>query len=443
LPFPDPLGPALKKPAAAYTSPDMFEQISLVWKLPDLRRKIFFVLAILVVFRLIAAIPVPGVDPSRLKDFLAGNQFFGLLNIFSGGVLENLSIVMLGVGPYITASIIMQLLTMIFPRLKEIYQEEGEAGRARFNQYSRLLTVPLALLQAYGLLIILIRQQILPPLDLFGYVTSMMIVTAGTLFLMWLGELISEKQIGNGISLLIFAGIVSRLPVDLRQALLTFDPSQLPAYLVFVAVSIIVIAGVVIITEGQRNIPVSYAKRIRGNRVFGGVETHLPLRVNQAGVIPIIFAISIILFPGLIGNFLATVPNDTVQAISRALINLLNSQWLYGTLYFLLVFVFTYFYTAVTFDPQAIATNIQKQGGFILGIRPGRPTAEFLSRVLNRITLFGALFLGAIAVLPLAVQAGFGISALTIGGTSLLIVVSVVLETLKQIQAQVVMHEYE
>ena len=421
----------------------MFEQISLVWKLPDLRRKIFFVLAILVVFRLIAAIPVPGVDPSRLKDFLAGNQFFGLLNIFSGGVLENLSIVMLGVGPYITASIIMQLLTMIFPRLKEIYQEEGEAGRARFNQYSRLLTVPLALLQAYGLLIILIRQQILPPLDLFGYVTSMMIVTAGTLFLMWLGELISEKQIGNGISLLIFAGIVSRLPVDLRQALLTFDPSQLPAYLVFVAVSIIVIAGVVIITEGQRNIPVSYAKRIRGNRVFGGVETHLPLRVNQAGVIPIIFAISIILFPGLIGNFLATVPNDTVQAISRALINLLNSQWLYGTLYFLLVFVFTYFYTAVTFDPQAIATNIQKQGGFILGIRPGRPTAEFLSRVLNRITLFGALFLGAIAVLPLAVQAGFGISALTIGGTSLLIVVSVVLETLKQIQAQVVMHEYE
>lgn len=428
----------------AFTKPrDMFEQISFVWKLPDLRRKIFFVLAILVVFRLIAAIPVPGVDPTRLKDFLAGNQFFGLLNIFSGGVLENLSIVMLGVGPYITASIIMQLLTMIFPRLKEMYQEEGEAGRARFNQYSRLLTVPLALLQAYGLLIILVRQQILPPFDFFGYATSMVIVTAGTLFLMWLGELISEKQIGNGISLLIFAGIVSRLPVDLRQALLTLDPSQLPAYLAFIAVSMVVIAGVVIITEGQRNVPVSYAKRIRGNRVFGGVETHLPLRVNQAGVIPIIFAISVILFPGLIGNFLATVPNDTVQAISRALINLLNNQLLYGALYFLLVFVFTYFYTAVTFDPQAIATNIQKQGGFILGIRPGRPTAEFLSRVLNRITLFGALFLGAIAILPLAVQAGFGISALTIGGTSLLIVVSVVLETLKQIQAQVVMHEYE
>ena len=421
----------------------MFQQLSLIWKLPDLRRKIFFVLAILVVFRLVATIPVPGADPARLRDFLAGNQFFGLLNIFSGGVLENLSVIMLGVGPYITASIIMQLLTMIFPRLKEMYQEEGEAGRSRFNQYARLLTVPLALLQAYGLLIILARQQVLPALSPFGYATSMITVTAGTLFLMWLGELISEKNIGNGISLLIFAGIVSRLPVDFRSALLTFDPSQVPAYLAFVLVSVVVVAGVVIISEGQRNIPVSYAKRIRGNRVFGGVETHLPLRVNQAGVIPIIFAISIILFPGLIGNFLATVPNATVQAVSHSLITLLNNQWLYGALYFLLVFVFTYFYTAVTFDPQAIATNVQKQGGFILGLRPGRPTAEFLHRVLNRVTLFGALFLGAIAILPLAVQSGFGISALTLGGTSLLIVVSVVLETLKQIQAQVVMHEYE
>ena len=421
----------------------MFEKLLLVFKLPDLRKKILFVLGILVVFRLIAAIPVPGADPARLKEFLGGNQFFGLLNIFSGGVLENLSIVMLGVGPYITASIIMQLLSMIFPRLKEMYQEEGEAGRSRFNQYSRLLTVPLALLQSYGLLIILIRQQILPALDPFGYLTSMVTVTAGTLFLMWLGELISEKNVGNGISLLIFAGIVSRLPTDLRAAILTFDPAQIPAYLAFLVMSVVVIAGVVIISEGQRNIPVSYAKRIRGNRVFGGVATHLPLRVNQAGVIPIIFAISVILFPGLIGNFLATVPNDAVQSFSNFLIQLLNNQWLYGGLYFLLVFLFTYFYTAVTFDPQAIATNIQKSGGFILGLRPGRPTAEFLYRILNRITLFGALFLGSIAVLPLAVQAGFGISALTIGGTSLLIVVSVVLETLKQINSQLVMHEYE
>ena len=421
----------------------MLDKVLLVFKLPDLRKKIFFVLAILVIFRLVAVIPVPGADPVRLKSFLAGNQFFGLLDIFSGGVLQNLSVVMLGVGPYITASIIMQLLTMIFPRLKEMYQEEGEAGRARFNQYSRVLSVPLALLQAYGLLIILSRQQILPPFNFFDYAASMITVAAGTVFLMWLGELMSEKNIGNGISLLIFAGIVSRLPVDLRQALLAFNPAQIPSYLTFFIVSIVVIAGVVVITEGQRNIPVSYAKRIRGNRVFGGVETHLPLRVNQAGVIPIIFAISIILFPGLIGNFLATVPNDSVQALSRFLIQLLNNRWLYGVFYFILVFLFTYFYTAVTFDPQAIATNIQKQGGFILGIRPGRPTAEFLYRILNRITLFGAIFLGAIAVLPLAVQSGFGLGAFTIGGTSLLIVVSVVLETLKQIDAQLVMHEYE
>ncbi len=421
----------------------MFDKVLMAFKLSDLRKKVLFVLAILVIFRLVAAIPVPGVDPGRLKDFLAGNQFFGLLNIFSGGVLENLSVVMLGVGPYITASIIMQLLTMIFPRLKEMYHEEGEAGRAKFNQYSRLLTVPLAMLQAYALLVILIRQQILPSLDAFGYVTSMITVSAGTIFLMWLGELISEKNIGNGISLLIFAGIVSRLPVDFRQALLTFEPSQIPVYLAFAIVGIMVVTGVVIITEGQRNIPVSYAKRIRGPRVFGGIETHLPLRVNQAGVIPIIFAISIILFPGLVGSFLATIPNPVVEAISQFLIQLLNNRWLYGLLYFFLVFLFTFFYTAVTFDPQAIASNIQKQGGFILGMRPGRPTAEFLYRILNRITLFGAIFLGAIAVLPLAVQAGFGIQAFTLGGTSLLIVVSVVLETLKQINAQLVMHEYE
>jgi preprotein translocase subunit SecY len=324
-----------------------------------------------------------------------------------------------------------------------MYQEEGEAGRQRFNQYSRLLTVPLGLLQSYGLLAVLERQGVIDLVGWQGYAVSMITVTAGALFLMWIGELISEKQIGNGISLLIIAGIVSRLPLDIRQVLLTFDAGQIPLYLAFAVVSVFVVAGVVIITEAQRNIPVSYAKRVRGNRVFGGVETHLPLRVNQAGVIPIIFAISFILFPGLIGSFLAVAPNATLQSIGVFLVGFLNNQWLYGILYFGLVFLFTYFYTAVTFDPDAIATNIQKQGGFILGIRPGRPTAEFLSKILTRITLFGGLFLGAIAVLPLAVQAGFGISTLTIGGTSLLIAVSVVLETMKQIDAQLVMHEYE
>lgn len=421
----------------------MFKKLSLLFTVPDLRKKLLFIIGILVIFRVTAAIPIPGVDPARLRAFLAGNQFFGLLNIFSGGVLDNLSVVMLGVGPYITASIIMQLFTMIFPRLKEMYQEEGEAGRQRFNQYSRLLAVPLAILQAYGLLILLIRQQVLPELDLFGFGYNIVVVTAGTIFLMWLGELITEKGIGNGISLIIFAGIVSSVPRDIMQELFTFSADKLLTYLAFIAVSLLVIAGVVLISEGQRNVPVSYAKRIRGMKMYGGVSTHLPLRVNQAGVIPIIFAISIILFPGLIGSFLSGASNPYVQNFARFLIEVFNNQWIYGVFYFLLVFVFTYFYTAVTFDPKSIADNIQKQGGFILGIRPGRPTAEFLYSILNRITLVGAVFLGAVAVLPLMVQGVFGIQALSLGGTTLLIVVSVVLETVKQIDAQLVMREYE
>ena len=271
----------------------------------------------------------------------------------------------------------------------------------------------------------------------------MIVVTAGTLFLMWLGELITEKGIGNGVSFIIFAGIVSRLPSEIQRELFTFTADKIPSFLAFVVVSIIVIAAVVIISEGQRNIPVSYAKRIRGMRMYGGVSTHLPLRVNQAGVLPIIFAVSIILFPGLIGNFLAGIPNHIVQNVSRFLIDLFNNQWIYGVFYFLLVFVFTYFYTAVTFDPQQIADNIQKQGGFILGVRPGRPTSMFLAKILGRLTLAGGLFLGIVAVLPLIVRNIFDVQEFSVGGTALLIVVSVVLETMKQIEAQFVMREYE
>lgn len=421
----------------------MWEKARLIITSADLRNKFLFIFGVLVLFRVFASIPVPGVDAERLSAFLAGNQFFGLLNIFSGGVLDNLSIVMLGVGPYITASIIMQLLTMIFPSLKEMYQEEGEAGRQRFNQYSRLLTVPLAILQAYGLLTLLIRQQVIPPLDAFGFATNIAVVTAGTLVLMWLGELITEKGIGNGISLMIFAGIVSGLPTTVRQSIATFDPSQLPTYLIFLVLALLVIAGIVLISEGQRNIPVSYAKRVRGMRLYGGVSTHLPLRVNQAGVIPIIFAISIVLFPGLIGNMLAGVDAAWAQTASQFLISAFNNTWVYAAVYFLLVFVFTYVYTSLTFDPNAISESVQKQGGFILGIRPGRPTSEYLGRILSRITLAGALFLGSIAVLPLIVQAFLGLQALTLGGTALLIVVSVVLETMKQVDAQLVMREYE
>ncbi len=414
-----------------------------IFKIPDLRSKVLFVLVMLVIFRLAATIPIPGVDTDRLKAFFSSNQFFGLLNIFSGGALDNLSVVMLGVGPYITASIIMQLLTMIFPPLKEMYYEAGEAGRQKFNQYSRMLTVPLAMLQGFGLMTLLVRQQVLQRPSLFEMATNVIIVTAGSLFLMWIGELISEKGIGNGISLLIFSGIVSSLPQVVRQLFFTFDPSQIPTLIMFVAVGLVVISAVVFITEAERPIPVSYAKRVRGTRIFGGVSSYLPLRVNQAGVIPIIFALSIILFPSLIGNFLVSAQNQTVQAVGRVLVNFTSSQAIYGSLYFALVFLFTYFYTAVTFDPQEIASNLQKQGGFVPGIRPGPPTASLLSNVLKRITLFGAVFLGVIAVLPLLVQSATGITALTIGGTSLLIVVSVVLETVKQIEAQLSMREYE
>ncbi|MDP3784834.1 MAG: preprotein translocase subunit SecY [bacterium] len=421
----------------------MFNKLLLIFKDRDLRKKILFVLGVLLVFRVTAALPIPGIDAARLRAFFEGNQFFGLLNIFSGGALDNLSVVMLGVGPYITASIIMQLLTMIVPRLKEIYQEEGEAGRQKFNQYSRLLTVPLAVLQGFGLLVLLERQGVLGDIGFEARFVNIAVITAGSIFLMWLGELISEYGIGNGISLLIFSGIVSQIPGAIQRSLFTFDPSQIPLFLAFFAAGLLIVAGVVVVTEAERPIPVSYAKRIRGMRVYGGVSTHLPLRVNQAGVIPIIFALSILLFPQMIVNFLAQSSNQILRVISSAILAFLASPWAYAASYFILVFLFTYFYTAVTFDPDQISSNLQKQGAFVPGIRPGRSTSEFLSRILNRITLIGALFLGLIAVLPLAMRAVTGVVALTIGGTGLLIVVSVVLETVKQIEAQLVMREYE
>ena len=419
------------------------DKLRLILKDRDLRKKILFVLFILALFRVGADIPIPGVDQERLASFFAGNQFFGLLNIFSGGALDNMSIMMLGVGPYITASIIMQLLTMIFPRLKEVYHEEGEAGRQKFNQYSRYLTVPLAALQGFGLLTFLGQQGILGELTFFDRLTNIIIITAGSVLLMWLGELISEYGIGNGGSILIFAGIVSGLPQALGQTLFAVDVSQLPVIIAFVIATVAVISAVVVITEGQRPIPVSYARRVRGAKMYGGVSTYLPLRVNQAGVIPIIFALSILLFPQMILNFLSGFSSPAVQGLVGALLAFFNSPWIYASIYFLLVFLFTYFYTAVTFDPQAIATNLQKSGAFVPGLRPGNPTAEFLYKILNRITLIGAVFLGVIAVLPLVMRAVTGLVTLTIGGTALLIVVSVVLETVKQVEAQIVMRSYE
>lgn len=421
----------------------MFDKLKLIFSDHDLRKKILFILGILVLFRVGAAIPIPGINVAELRTLFGQNQFLGLLNIFSGGTLDNLSVMMLGVGPYITASIIMQLLTLIFPALKALYHEEGEAGRQKFNQYSRFLTVPLAILQGFGLLTLLSKQGVLPNLSPFSFGVDIIIITAGSLFLMWLGELISEYGIGNGVSILIFAGIVSAFPATIGRTFFAFDPSQLPIIIAFLAAAVIIIGGVVLINEGQRPIPVSYAKQVRGMRMYGGVSTYLPLRVNQAGVIPIIFALSILLFPQMLANFLAGLQSSLFQTISQAMINFLNQPLVYAIFYFALVFLFTYFYTAVTFDPDAISKNLQKQGAFIPGIRPGEPTAFYLYQILNRITLIGAISLGLIAVLPLGIRLATGLATLTIGGTALLIVVSVVLDLIKRIEAQTVMRQYE
>ena len=402
-------------------------------------------LGLLVAFRLLAAVPIPGVDSFALQQLFSDNDLLGFLNLFSGGGLSNLSIAMLGVGPYITATIIMQLLTMIFPNLKQMYYEEGAVGRAKFNRISRYLTVPLAILQGYGFLNILQAQPgIFPePLSTLVILQNVAIITAGTMILMWLGELITEQKIGNGISLIIFAGIVSGLPAILRVAIADYDPSVLPTYLAFAVISIIVIAGVVFINEGERKVPVSYARRVRGNKMFGGVASYLPLKVNQAGVIPIIFAISILLFPQFVAQLVGILSPELATTLNGYVNSFMQNQITYGIAYFGLVVLFTYFYTAVTFDPAEISKNLQRSGGFIPGIRPGESTGQFLSKIISRTTLSGALFLGLIAVLPIVTQAVTGIQQLSIGGTALLIVVAVALETMRQIDSQLTVREYE
>ncbi len=421
----------------------MLNKIIQIFKVKELRNKIFFILVLLVIFRLAANIPLPGIDQEKLKLFFQGNQFFGLLNLFSGGGMTSISIVMLGVGPYITSSIVMQLLTMVSPRLEQVYKEEGEAGREKFNQWTRWLTVPFAALQTIGMISLLRSKQIMAPGDALEMATIIIMAVAGTIFLTWLGELITEKNIGNGVSLIIFAGIVSGLPGAISRISATWDPSQFFTYLIFLIIVVGAIASIVYITEGQRNMPVSYAKQVRGNKMYGGTTSHLPLRINQAGVMPIIFAMSIMLFPGMISNFLSRASNPTVANIAREVGNIFQNQWFYGTFYFILVVAFTYFYTAVVFDPKQIAENLQKQGGYIPGIRPGHKTSEYLYKIMNRVTLSGAIFLGLIAVLPFIVQGFTDIGSVSVGGTGLLIVVAVVIETVQQIEGQLVMRDYE
>jgi preprotein translocase subunit SecY len=414
-----------------------------IFKHIDLRKKVLAVLGLLAVFRLLSAIPIPGVDVSKLQQFFDSNQMFGLLNMFSGGGLSNLSIVMLAVGPYITGSIIMQLLTIIFPNLKKAYYEEGASGRAKFNRIIRYISVPLAALQGYGFLNLLMAQNVISRLPLFDVVTNVLIITAGSVLVMWIGELISEFKVGNGISLIIFAGIISAAPRALSSAFLNYSPALLVTYLIFAILGIIVIAGVVFVNEGERKIPVSYAKQVRGMKMYGGASTYLPLKVNQAGVIPIIFAISILLFPQFIAQSMSIVSPGLSLSLNAWVSKFFNNHYIYSSLYFILVVMFTYFYTAVTFDPSEISKNLQKSGGFIPGIRPGTATTDVIAKTVHRTTLFGALFLGVIAILPNITQIVTGIQSLKIGGTGLLIVVSVALESMKQIESQLSLREYD
>jgi preprotein translocase subunit SecY len=421
----------------------VFDSLLNALRAPDIRRRVLYVLGVLIIFRLLAHVPVPGVNKAALDTFFSTNQLFGLLDLFSGGGLSNFSVVGLGVNPYINASIIMQLMTGVIPSLQAL-SREGEYGRNQINRYTRYLAVPLAALQAYGFLALLASQNVLTtPFQLASWETLTQIIslTAGSILLMWLGELITEKGIGNGISFIIFAGIVSRAP----RAITTFMAN--PDFAAAIAIAVLGIAAVAVviyIQEGQRRIPIQYASRVRGRRLYQGGQTFLPLRVNQAGVIPIIFAVSILLFPSQIAQYFTTSQVTIVKEISQAIVAFFANTFIYATMYFLLTVGFTYFYTAFTFKPDETAEQLRKNGGFIPGIRPGRPTQDYLAKVVTRITLAGALFLGAVAVAPYIVSGLFAnLQGLALGGTGLLIVVSVVVETMKQIEAQLLMRNYE
>jgi preprotein translocase subunit SecY len=419
------------------------DKIKLLWSNPDIRKRVGFLIVALLLFRALASIPVPGVDPLRLESFLTDNQFLGLLNIFSGGGLSGLSLVMLGVGPYITASIILQLLTVMVPKLKSLYHEEGQAGRRQFTQYARLLTVPLAIIQGFGFLTLLEQQGAIGNLALFDTFLNVIIIAAGSILLTWIGELISEYGIGNGVSIMIFAGIVAILPTQIQQYFINFSAADSPTLLAFLIAAVLIVAGIVFVNEAIRPVPITHSRQVAGGRQLGNMSTTLPLKLNQAGVMPIIFALSILLFPQMILNLLAgATTNPSFAEFSLVMNEFFNNLWLYGAVYFVLVFLFTYFYTAITFDVHETATNLQKQGAYVTGVRPGEQTESYLERVMTRVTFIGAIFLGLIAVLPIAMQAITGNPSLAIGGTALLIVVAVVIDLVKRLDAQVAMQQY-
>lgn len=407
-----------------------------------LRRRLLLTLLILAIFRLVTHVPVPGVNIASLRAVFASNQLLSLLDIFSGGTLANFSILALGLNPYINASIIMQLMTMVNPKLEEL-QKEGETGRDQINQYTRLLTVPLALLQSGAMYLLLANSGLVTASTPLSLITLLLTLAVGSIFLMWLGEILTEYGVGNGISMLIFAGIVGRLPVALSQTQTIITGESLLPFLIYLVLALLVIFAIVVIDEAKLEVPVQYSRRVRGGQEVGGGRTFLPIKLNNAGVIPIIFAIALVLAPSMLARVLQNIGNATVaSAAATFAAHFTPSSLAYNLLYFLLVVAFTYFYTAVVFDTAKIADQLKSNGGYIPGIRPGTHTATYLSRLVSRITLAGALFLGLIAILPSLVQGATGINNLTLGGTSILIVVSVVLETYRKVQSYMVDHNY-
>lgn len=428
------------------------EKITQIFKIKDLRNKLLFILGAFAVFRLMSNIPMPGINPGRMEALFEGLGILKFASALTGGALDKFSIVMLGLGPFITAVIVMQLMTMVIPALEKLQKEEGEAGRQKINQYGRLLTIPFSFVQGFGMLTLFQNEGVIEPLSSMQMMVSLFTITAGTIFLMWIGELITQKGIGNGVSLLIFAGIIAIFPSNISimiESIMDY-PGALQSYMLLFLMALATIVGVIFFNEARRNIPVSYAKRVRGKKMYGGVSTYLPLSLNPAGVIPIIFAFAIAFMPSMIGQFLSGV-GGFIGTAAIFIVQFFDSLWILGGMIFILVFLFTYFYTAVTFDPKNVSENLQKMGGFIPGIRPGTPTTKHLSHILNRTLFLGGFFLAFIAILPWIIQGLIQVITgeqiegfyFLIGGASVLIIVSVVLETIKQIKAQLQMRDYE
>lgn len=421
----------------------MWLQLLQVWRSRDLRNKILFSLGILVFIQFISHIPIPEVDRAQLQNFLgqSQNQVFGVLSSFTGGSLSNISINLMGVGPYITATIVIQLLTKIIPSWEET-SKEGESGRKKLNQYGRYLTIPMAFIQGYGTIILLKSQSVLPGLTTSSMLYILFSIVATTVFVMWLGELISERGIGNGISLIIALNIVSGLPSQISNIAIS-SAGNYGTILLIALLAVLTIVVIVVMNDAIRKVPVTYPRRASAGASSREVDTYLPLKVNTAGVIPIIFALSFLTFPAILARFLSTAKSDFLKNIASSVSQFANNEFYYGLAYFLLVFVFTFFYTFIVFQPKDISENLQKQGGFIPGIRPGTETANYLSYVIGRLTLVGAIFLSVVAVAPNILQSTTGIQTLVVGGTSILIVVSVVIETNRTIQSQLSMRRYD